>query len=50
MKLFVYWVLRHLRLTLAGFMACLKIFYYNPKISEERLEFTNPTFPTGVLG
>lgn len=31
-------------------MACLKVFYYNPKINEEMLEFTNSTFPTAVWG
>lgn len=48
MKQFVYWVLCHLLLTLTGFMACLKIFYYTPKIKEERLESTDAAFPLGA--
>lgn len=45
MKPFVYWVLCHLLSTLTFFMACLKIFYYTPKINEGRLECTGAALP-----
>lgn len=45
-----YWGLCHLFNDTLRLYGLPKIFSYNPRINEERLDFPNPTYPPGVPG